>query len=508
MTYQVTHTDSTNPLKPPYQVKDGTLNNETSLQFVGRGYPGFAPVIANNFLHLLENFASPATTPPTNPVQGQLWFDTTNKLIKVYDGSVWNEAGSIKKSPTNPGTIGAVAGDLWANTETSQLYIFSGSSWILVGPQFSEGLKTGPVVEVYTDTNNQTHNVLSLYASSSTDSNEHIIAIISKDAFTPKAQIEGFPTIYEGINLSSIDATNSSIPTRFYGTAQAADNLLINNTLVQSSNFLRNDTPSNTNYPFSISHNSGISIGKDKGFNIAVDKNVTQVISNNSGSNIDFILTNDGGKISTVLHVDQSIKIGIGTNNTSPTTTLDVAGTVTIKDDTSYPLGNDSTGTVPGKLVIQGTTDSTALGLGSIVTAGGISVAKYANFGSGISTRGTITVSGAPNEQVIVPDMSQVYDIGTPSLSFRNVYAQSFIGSFNGSFTGSFAGNVNGGADHLQRPTTFTIAGDITSPGFTFTGSGGITQTFQTKLSSEVVSGQDAATDSLLSDYFLIFKDE
>ena len=169
MTYQVTHTDSTNPLKPPYKVQDGTLNNDTSLQFVGRGYTGFAPIVANDFLHLLENFAY--SSPPNNPIEGQIWYDNSSgvNLLKVYDGTNWNEAGSIKKAATAPEVSNSVQGDVWVNTATSQLYLFSGSSWLLVGPQFSEGLKTGPVVEIYVDTSNISHSVLSFYAASVSD---------------------------------------------------------------------------------------------------------------------------------------------------------------------------------------------------------------------------------------------------------------------------------------------------------------------------------------------------
>ena len=71
MPYQVTFTDSTNPAKPPITVADQALNNQTSLTFVGKNYAGYAPIVANDFLHLLENFAS--NTAPSNPVEGQLW---------------------------------------------------------------------------------------------------------------------------------------------------------------------------------------------------------------------------------------------------------------------------------------------------------------------------------------------------------------------------------------------------------------------------------------------------
>ena len=154
MTYQVTFTEATNPAKPSITVQDQTLNTQTSLTFVGKNYAGYAPVIANDFLHLLENFAS--NNPPSNPVEGQLWYDNSTgvSLLKVFDGTIWTAAGSIKKAGTVPAAANSNPGDLWVDTTTAQLYVFSGSNWLLVGPQFSSGKLTGPVVDTIIDTSN------------------------------------------------------------------------------------------------------------------------------------------------------------------------------------------------------------------------------------------------------------------------------------------------------------------------------------------------------------------
>ena len=50
MTYQVTYTESNNPAKPAIIVQDQSLNNQTSLTFVGQNYNGYAPIVANDFL--------------------------------------------------------------------------------------------------------------------------------------------------------------------------------------------------------------------------------------------------------------------------------------------------------------------------------------------------------------------------------------------------------------------------------------------------------------------------
>lgn len=58
--------NKTNSSASPNQfvVSDGTVNNQTDLRLVGKGYSGYGEVIAENFLHLLENFSN--TTAPTN----------------------------------------------------------------------------------------------------------------------------------------------------------------------------------------------------------------------------------------------------------------------------------------------------------------------------------------------------------------------------------------------------------------------------------------------------------
>jgi hypothetical protein len=100
MPYIVNFTDSNN--KTPITVYDNTSNVDTSLKFPGRNVTGYGQIIAENFLGLLENFAS--NTQPTNPVEGQLWFDTStgNKRLMVWDNVQWKAASNIQKSTTQP----------------------------------------------------------------------------------------------------------------------------------------------------------------------------------------------------------------------------------------------------------------------------------------------------------------------------------------------------------------------------------------------------------------------
>ena len=128
MAYQIDHTDK--PNNGSITVEDQTVNVEKSIGFVGKNYTGYSKVIAEDFLHILENFAS--ATAPSNPVQGQLWYDSEADVVeenrqpqlKIYDGTSWVPAGNVVKASSPP--ISAVKGDLWTDTTNQQLYIYNG----------------------------------------------------------------------------------------------------------------------------------------------------------------------------------------------------------------------------------------------------------------------------------------------------------------------------------------------------------------------------------------------
>jgi microcystin-dependent protein len=500
MAYQVKFTETTNPAKPSLTVSDQSINQETSLQFPGKNYAGYAPIIAENFLHLLENFAK--NSAPANPVQGQLWYDNSagENILKVYDGTGWTPAGTVKKAATEPLVSNSSKGDLWVDTENQQVFVYSGSNWLLVGPQFSSGLKTGPDVETITDTVNVDHSVVSLFA------NNYRIAIVSKESFTPKTTIPGFTNIGQGINLSSVDSSSTTAPTKFWGTASVADSLNYNGSTVPAINFLRGDKESTTTFPLNVSNNGGISVGSNRSFNISTDANSTTLSSLVSGNYIEFKLNNAGATV-TAVHIDSNGYVGVGSGNTNPQEALDVAGNI-ITD---------------GDLIIQGTTDAAILGQGSIQTNGGLSVNKRSQFGDDVSILGGLHFSNLDNNgdptagTVIQPSTdlaTDLYDIGTSTRRFRNIYAQSFVGNFNGSFTGALSGNISGSAAKLASPTKFRIRGDLASiDDITFdgqlpqTGSPSGYQIFQTTITNDIIDARTETVDSFVGDWILTYRE-
>jgi hypothetical protein len=101
-------------------IADGTINTtSTTLGLPGRNYAGYGQTLDTNFVHQLENFAD--TTPPANPLRGQLWFNTNNSTLYVCpsDGTsnalAWLALSSTSSGGTTTFGSVTVTGNLQAN---------------------------------------------------------------------------------------------------------------------------------------------------------------------------------------------------------------------------------------------------------------------------------------------------------------------------------------------------------------------------------------------------------
>jgi len=104
-------------------IADGTINTtSTSLGLPGRNYSGYGQALDTNFVHITENFAD--TTPPVNPLRGQLWYDTNAGSLKVCPADGTSNANAwLTLTTTSSGgttTFGqvTVTGNLQANNVT------------------------------------------------------------------------------------------------------------------------------------------------------------------------------------------------------------------------------------------------------------------------------------------------------------------------------------------------------------------------------------------------------
>ena len=119
---------------------DGTIDTGIGVALIGRNYPNYGQVQNDNFVRLVENFADSA--PPSQSLSalsiliGTIWYDTTIKKIRVYDGTNWNPASSTIVANATPTSANYTisAGDQWWDTVNNQLNSWTGNHWKLVGP--------------------------------------------------------------------------------------------------------------------------------------------------------------------------------------------------------------------------------------------------------------------------------------------------------------------------------------------------------------------------------------
>jgi hypothetical protein len=205
-------------------VSDGTIDSSTNIRFVGKNYAGYGQVQNENFLHLLEHFAGNAQ--PSKPISGQLWYDSTDRRIKVYDGTRFRVVGGATSSATAP--LGLSSGEFWFDNLAQQLYCWTGSEYTLIGPQNPTTLgETSLTSLTVKDDGNENRSIARIKAGGLD------VAIISKDTFNlsnaDKVTLPNFGRIKKGITLVGTDnvngITSAASGAVIWGTASSAKTL-------------------------------------------------------------------------------------------------------------------------------------------------------------------------------------------------------------------------------------------------------------------------------------------
>jgi hypothetical protein len=164
--YTIDFTDPSLSGKSSFQISPGAFDGpelnatdptkcHTSLHLFGMGFLRYGEKANENFIKLLENFAS--STAPLKPTVGQLWFDTSTNTLKVFNGSLsWTAAGGVLPPQTFV-IVGAsstkffVAGDISTQlTPGGQFVVVGGSN---AGPYT---INSAPGSVIYNGTTNQT----------------------------------------------------------------------------------------------------------------------------------------------------------------------------------------------------------------------------------------------------------------------------------------------------------------------------------------------------------------
>ena len=312
------------------EVVDGTVDQTTTdITLVGKNSTSYGEFINENFVKILENFAN--TNQPNNPIAGQLWFDTSENRLKVYDGNGFKVSGGTIVSTTQPSSFGQ--GDIWIDSKRRQLYFHDGIGSILAGPGYtaqqgvSEFITTDAI-----DVNGNSHTVTEHWLAG------QLVGVWSLDVFVP-VSLGGLTSVKVGFNaISGI---------KYNGTADSADKLIDGlGNIRTADNFLNTgddngfQETSNTlvltnTRPLRLG--AGGNGGSDE---VVVTKALMSINSTTLNQNFQVSLLNSQGTLPSLYINGSSQYVGLSTN--TPTATLDVNGDTRIR----------------GNLTVEGTTTS------------------------------------------------------------------------------------------------------------------------------------------------------
>jgi len=362
MAYQINKTDGTIVAT----VADGQIDTlSTDLTLIGKNYSGFGEAFNENLVKLLENFAS--TTRPLHPLKGQVWFDSAENKLKVYNGSAFIPVSSATVSSTQPVTLSI--GDLWFDDVGAQLYFFDGTQPILIGPAYSTAQgKSGLEVDSILDTLNQTRVVTYLY------NNGILLGIFAKDSFTPKIAIIGFSgNIEPGFNagtLANIKFRITCTNSEQLGGAVATT-------------YARRDTSNTFNGQVSVGVDAGIVIGSGNQMNLLVSSGDIEVSNFASDKDL-FLKVRKGLDQETAIAIDSSSRI-VDIYSGKIDSTMNVGGSLVVAGDLTVEgtttTINTSNVTIEDKTLtlanVAAPSETTATGAGIIIRSTGADSSSY-----------------------------------------------------------------------------------------------------------------------------------
>jgi hypothetical protein len=435
-------------------VEDGTIDTTTDLRFVGKNYAGYGEVQNENFLHLLENFAN--TTAPPKSVLGQIWYDSSNKKLKFYNGSQYKVAGGAEVSITAPS--GLAVGEFWWDSAAKQLYTYDGTQFVLVGPEASPDLGTSSVVaQVVKDDLNNSHTILKLLSAG------NCVAIINNDAAfnlsTTINPISGFTSpniIKKGITLASTNTAGVSQNDYLYwGTASNALRL---GGVLAADYIQKGSVIFDSEIAFK---DPGFSLGDGNDLRIRVENSDEVIIENRLGNEITFRITvteatderdvavlNRTGIVPGLTNV---YNLGASDNKWATVYATSINSNILANDTTTAynPVTKAFTGTFTGNVLA---TDSTILVNATTKLLGYDGATLRGNLFGSVSGNVTGTASNA--SQLDSKSASITITSATAEIPIRdtsgNLYANRFIG------TADKADQLLVGATYRSSATTAT----------------------------------------------------
>ena len=375
MSYKINKTDGTLLV----DLIDGAIETtSTDVTLVGRNYTGYGEAFNENFVKIIENFA--ATSAPANPLRGQIWYDTSEGRLKVWDGEQFRGTDTTTYSAIKP-TL--VAGDLWIDATNKQLYFSDGATEYRVGPSYTR---------TQTKTEYDAVSLIDSFGITKTvgrwSVGNRTVALVCAEDFTAAtidsnvALLSGFTSPYtfkQGVN---INPTYSNF--KWNGTATNSENLISGSDVFAPSSFLQVSpslpiaTYQTTNQHLHINNDRGALVGDVSRFSISTDTTSPDrdivLGALREDANIKIQVTNSGAAVDAITVDASNNRVGIF--DATPSYTLDITGDLRVTgnmvvEGTQTAL-EVATLRVEDKQVELGITEDSTLGDDATVNDGGV----------------------------------------------------------------------------------------------------------------------------------------
>lgn len=369
------------------EVIDGTVDQTaTDLTLIGKNSSAYGEFFNENLIKLLENFANDSQ--PTNPITGQLWFDTNEGRIKVYDGNGFKVSGGTIVTGLIP-TL--TQGDLWIDSVRKQLYFNDGTETLLAGPIYTEqqGYSGFQVTEI-PDSYGINRTVLMLYLG------QILLGIFSTQEFSTQGAIAGYGDSGSLIKVGFNTGTFAGF--KFDITATKADKLIAaDNSLKAAEDFMIVNENASTTGALSIQNSTPLILGENQNLEFNIDTSIVRLNLTQQNQNFEINSYNSNGIASSIFVNAENAFVGVYTD--TPTSTLDVNGDTRIRGS----LTVDGNMTVINSAVLS--VDDKNIELGSVA-----SIVNVTGTLDGASTISTITVESTSG---MIPGMTVTRVSGT-----------------------------------------------------------------------------------------------
>ena len=330
MSYKINKTDGSLLI----DLANATVDSETTnLTLVGKGYAGYGEIFNENFVKLLENFSS--VTAPTTPLTGQLWYDSSESRLKVYNGASWKSTDTVTVSNVQPPMV---SGDLWIDSNNEQLYFTQGTDVLLAGPIYTRTQQlSGLDVKDITDTSGIKHTIVRQFIGGTLMA-VHAKSSIVYDA-TNSTNLSILPGYTSPINVG-INVSPAQTGFAFNGTATTSKNIISSAGVSYTpEDLLRLALDNTTAGKLHIKNDNGLTVGVDSDYVTEVGTVVTGSTTTNTiinrvqtGGSDWRLQIKQGTVIKTAISVENSTT-RIGFWNEAPEYSLDLTGNLRVTGD-------------------------------------------------------------------------------------------------------------------------------------------------------------------------------